>query len=533
MKRILFFTCFITFLACSLNAQTNADDYTIIPVDKRVREFANPNDNKTPLNAFITYIYTVANGKWQEVNSLSSVTKKRNYSPEFQEKNEWLLDYTIKEIIMYKDSVVGVIPSFNKDPWYTIWFFYFENGRWVNIGENIGKETIEDTRQLFLKEAITRLEIVHKVKLLDIVSTDTSAFVRYLQEKGKEPVPFLLNALSHHKLVVYGEIHNQKASWDLLRALIRHPEFTQSVGTVFLELSKSAQANFDSFFNNKTKEPEIILDILRNEEWNGWPDTKDMFEFILDLWDINEQLAPENRIKALAIDFQRPFHTPITTKEQYDAFYEGFIDRNLCMADIIEGHIKFSADQRNALFIVGSGHAYKSSVIVKSGYQQTGRSAVSLLLERLPKESIFSIIIHSPMVSNNGYLYGKLRKGLFDYVFANTGNQPVAFNLQDSPFGRELFDGCTAIAFRPETGTYEDNYDAYIFLEAVEEEVNSPLLYELYSDEFVEEIKRRAQVLGYENDIFWGIKVKDLTRGHIISRLKAKENCKRWNFEGK
>ena len=530
MKRILFFLCFITLLAHIANAQVNENDYKIIPVNKRVRDFVNPNDNTTPLNAFITYNYAATSGKWKEQVNLSSIAIRSKFTQKDQERDEWLLGRHIKELIVYKDSVAGIFP-FDDGSGHTIWRFYFENGRWVNIGEGVGRESIEGTRQLFLEGVVNNLAQVRRIKQLDIVSTDTTAFVRYLQENGKPPKEFLLDALSRYKLVVYGETHDQKASWDLLRNLIRHPEFTQLTGTVFLELSLSAQANFDSFFNNTTKEPEIILDILRNEDWNGWPDTKDMFEFILDVWDINAQLAPENRIKVLAVDFSRHFFTSITTKEQYDTFYEGFIDRDLCMADIIEGHIQSSTDKRNCLFIVGSGHAYKSSALHRAFFKQTGRSVVSLLLERLPKEAVFSITTHSAMESNEGYLYGKLRKGLFDYVFAYTGNQPVAFNLQDSPFGRELFDANTAICFRPETGTYEDNFDAYIFLTPLDTEVKSPLLYELYSDEFVKEMKRRAQIKGFET--FYGVKINEFHPEHIISHLKSVAGRKRWDFEGK
>ncbi|MCL2098693.1 MAG: hypothetical protein FWH23_08065 [Bacteroidales bacterium] len=520
---------FIILLANMVHAQTAENDYTITSVDKLVKDFVNPNDNTTPLNAFLTYNYVLANGKWEDINRLSSATNKRLQTEE-QGNKEWLLDRTIKEVLVYKDSVAGMVMA-DKNPSYTLWFFRFENGQWLNVGEGLGGKSIEETRQIFFKQStVELLETARRIAQLEVVSTDTAAFVQYLREHGKQPDAFLLDALSRYKLVVYGEIHNQKASWDLMRKLIHRPEFMQSAGVVFLELSMSAQPHLDSFFNNKTKEPDIVLDIFRKEEMNGWPDSKDMFEFILDLWDIN--YASENKIKVITADFPRPFHTQITTKEQYQAFFEDLPDRNLCMADIIEGHINATDDKRNCLFIVGAGHAYKSSVLHRSGVQQTGRSAVSLLLERLPEESVFSIFTHRPMVSNKGYLYGHLRKGLFDYVFAYTGNQPAAFNLHNSPFGRELFDG-GHIRFKANAGSYEDNYDAYIFLEPLDTELNSPYLYELYTDEFVEEIKRRASIIGIENDLYWGMKIKDLNREHIISNLKKDEGRKRWDFEGK
>ena len=315
-----------------------------------------------------------------------------------------------------------------------------------------------------------------------------------------------------------------------MRDLINSPEFHQLTGAVFLELASNSQVELDRFFTNSTKDPNIILNIFRNEEIMGW-NCRGMHEFMLDLWEVNKQLLPEKKIKVFAVDFPRPFHTPITTKAQYQAFFDDLPDRNVCMATIIEDYIQSSSDKRNCLFIVGNGHAYKSQVLFRARFLQTGRSAGSLLLEKLPATDIFSIFTHSPKIANNGYLYGQLRKGLFDYTFAEIGNKPVAFNLHGSPFGKEPFDASAEICFDINAGNFMDNYDAYIFLQPLNEELNNTPLYELYTDDFIAEIKRRAYFLGYdtENDALWGIfKIKDLTKEQIIEYLKTPVGHVRW-----
>ena len=528
MNRILFFTYFTALLVFTAHAQVEGEDYKIIPVNKQIKELADIQDNKPPLNTFVAYVYAVVNERWKVTDSLSSIMLiARPNKPKNEEYKEWLLNRTVKELIITKDSIAGVILTL--DDLQTIWYFRLENGRWVNAGEDYGGRNMEETRLVFLKKAEIHLQSVRKIMQLGEMSTDTAAFVSYLREKGKSSGEFLLEALSHHKLVVYGEIHYRGASWNLMKKLIGRTEFSQSVGTVFLELSMSAQVDIDRFFNSKTKDSGIILDILRKEEVTGWND-RGMYEFLLDLWDVNEQLLPENKIKVIAVDFPRPFYMPITTKEQYAAFFKALPDRNVCMADVIEQHIHSSVDKRNCLFIVGIGHAYKSLALNRGDFQKTGRSAVSLLLEKWPGESVFSIMSHCPMLANNGYLYGKLRKGLFDYVFAIAGNKPVAFNLQDSPFGRELFDADAAICFQTITGSYENNYDGYIFLEPLDTEQTNSHLYELYTDDFVAEIKRRASLMEIENDVYFGMMVKDLNREHVISNLKRDEGRIRWNF---
>ena len=528
MNRFLLFVCFSIAFVFTAYAQNDEGGYKTYPIDKQIIQFVDTHDNKTPLNVFIAYIYAAVNEQWEATDSLSSIVliAKPN-KPKTKEYKEWLLNRTIKELIISKDSVAGVILTL--DSMFTIWYFRFENERWLNAGEDYGGRNIEETRLIFLKKAEMHLELARKIKQLGVVSTDTLAFVNYLREKSKPPKEFLLEALSHYRLIIYGEVHHRRASWDLMRKLIKDAGFIQSTGTVFLELSMSAQPDINRFFSNKIKDSNIVLGILRKEEITGWND-RGMYEFLLDLWDVNAQLPLENKIKVIATDFPRPFYSTITTKEQYKAFFNDLPDRNLCMADIIKNHIHSSSDKRSCIFIVGSGHAYKSSALNRGTFQKNGRSAASLLFENLPNESLFSITAHSPMLANNGYLYGKLRKGLFDYVFAASGNKPLAFKLKGSPFGREPFDANSAICFQAVTGTYENNYDAYVFLTPLDTEQINTHLYELYSDDFVEEMKRRAHIIGIEQDNYLGMKIKDLTREQIISILKADEGRHKWNF---
>jgi len=192
---------------------------------------------------------------------------------------------------------------------------------------------------------------------------------------------------------------------------------------------------------------------------------------------------------------------------------------------VIENYVKTTKDKRNNLFIVGCGHAYKSHV--PGGYstpreQKAELTAGAQLTERFTDNDVFTIFQHVIAGNNSGGNQSLLRDGFFDRVFEEMGNKPLAFKLKGSPFGSEPFDGMSEMKFDPLTGSYEDNFDGYIFLQPLKEEMHDYVLYEIFTDEFVNEMKRRAIYLGIPQDrpYWFGMKVKDLTAEGIKKVLR-------------
>lgn len=202
------------------------------------------------------------------------------------------------------------------------------------------------------------------------------------------------------------------------------------------------------------------------------------------------------------------------------------------MANEIERDMRSGNHTRNHLFIVGCAHAYKSSVpgiaSVASG-KDAQLTVVAQLAGRFAPEDVFTVFSHTEIISNNGVIHGKIRHGIFDLAFMRTGYEPVAISLRDSPFGMEPFDGIYEISYNESAGNYADNLDGYIFLEPLENEEAEYILYDIFTDDFVQELKRRAVISDSEHERWYGLPVKDLTKEAIISNLKrATEGKKRW-----
>ncbi|MDR1552028.1 MAG: hypothetical protein LBS69_01010 [Prevotellaceae bacterium] len=533
MKNKLLTVLCLSFFGLSCFAQNLSDDYKVIHVGKQVKDIAYDNPYASPLENYIARIHLWIEGKYDTIYSgmTDAIVRQLPQKPYSQKAAEFLLGSEIEQVVIYKDSIGFAFRKEKNSDIYLVGASVCEDGKWLGNREGYCfAKNMNELKQYIEDNSIRNLNSLRQYNRQQIVSTDTLAFINYLKMNGQFPVNYLIDKLKNHKLVIYGELHFRKNSWDLLQQLVRLPEFSENTGTVFLELSKNAQPELDQFFKNQTKDTNIILNIFRKEEINGWND-KGMYDFLLELWDVNHKFT--NKINVIATDMPRLFYRNITSNEQCDSIYRTTCDRNEIMTETILNTINNSQDKRNNLFIVGWGHAYKSPAKQLAGWQINGLSAGFLLSDKIGKENVFSIFTHSPNMSNNGVIFGKLRKGLFDCVFEQNGNIPIAFNLYNSPFGNELFDAAD-IRFDIQTGTFADNFDGYIFLQSLHEEVKNIPLYELYSDDFVEEIKRRARVCNI-GDIF-GIHADDITKEKIHEILTAymKENDnKRFWFDNK
>ncbi|MCL1969708.1 MAG: hypothetical protein FWF65_09220 [Bacteroidetes bacterium] len=525
MKKLIFSLCF------ALSGLALCAQFNIIEVNKQLKDFPDVYDLSTPLNAGITCTYFLINGTdnlWDDASvERYPEPNKKNILPNRvvdETIKERFLNDTIKELIIYKDSIAGLLIKRCNSDRYNIRILILENGRWLNYCENGGGASFEYWREWFYTTVLDLPNRLQRTLELKAVSTDTLAFVNYVKQYGAEPKEFLLKALAQYPLVIYGEIHRSKVSWDLLSSLLIDPRFPETVGTIFVELPSYQQDEFDRFYASKKLNTEILLDIMRSFQIDGWFD-KGEYEFLINVWKLNQTLPANKQIRVIATDEQLPYKS-LHSKEDFENARKNAMDRNTCMADVVEHTLKTKADKRNCLFTVGFGHAYKSHV--PGGYssaegQEPALSAGAQLAQRLSDKSVFTIQRHVPCMTNNG-AFGLVRQGLFDYVFEKNGNQPVAFNLDDSPFGREPYDADLDNAFDSRAGNYANNFDGYIFLQPLKDEDSDYILYDIVSDKFVNEIKRREAISGWK--LYRSIK-GELTKEKIIESLKEEDEGKK------
>ncbi len=520
-------SCFISLVLALLVSGSGvsaqySQDFKVEKIGRQVNEYRLDSINlTTPLDYYLSRAWVRLSGKGENWNKISS-SKFYNSDPKDETVDEAMRSYVLDEqidfIVTYRDSVGCVVTHSDGEDIFLLNNCWLENGQWVNIGQGLA-EDVDDARSILMQQLPQALYNLPRISVINNIPEDVTPFVNFLTDVTSSPEEFMMEMLGSHKLVINGEYHRRKVSWDMLKRLISRPGFADVVGCVFVELPSHHQSLMDQFLSSDTLRSDLIIKIFQDEQLNGWWDRGE-YEFLRDLWKLNRTLPRDKKIKVVLADYQIPY-SDITNREEAREQE----DRNTHMADVVENTIRHSDDMRNNLFLVGCAHVFKSdqSGLYSSAHdeEEDAPTAGAQLAVRLGNDNVFTVFQHVLPGDNSGGNKAAIRGGLFDLAFEKNGNRPIGFKLADSPFGNEPFDGIYEIKFNTATGTYADNFDGYLFLAPVKDEPKAIPLTEVFTDEFVAEMQRRATVLGIENLrwMWFGRRSTELTKEIIIDAL--------------
>ena len=514
----------VSFCILSVSCRTT-DYFKTVQIDRRVSEYNYDGiDQSSPMKYYLSRAHVLSEGKWGQLAKMSTAKFEMDTSaadkPVKDAARQRFLNEKIVKMITYKDSVAVIVTEtasgrlFLNQTW-------LENGKWVNAGQDMA-ENMEDADKILKKRMPELCCNIHRIEQVRSLPTDVKPFVDYLRTQTLSPEEFVLQQITTHTLVINGEYHRRKVSWDMLRRLLALPDFHMVCGTIFMELPSWKQTTMDNFLSADTLNGELILDIFRDEQVNGWWD-KGEYDFICDVWRLNQRLPEGEQIKIRLADYQIPF-SRIQTSQEYRTEDSMAVERNTHMANVIEQYINTKNDPRNSLFLVGCGHACKSgweTIVTACGDVKEIKVAGGQLAERLGAENVFAVFQHAIPRDNMGRHRSVIRGGIFDQAFAEIGNRTVGFALKGSPFGKEPFDGIYEMKYEAKTGNYQDNFDGYLFLHPLSEEPNNEPLWEVFSDQFIAEMQRRSAYLGWDEykGVWFDCKISELTKERIRQSL--------------
>lgn len=520
MRRIL--SLVIILSAVWAGFAQSLSDYKVEQIQKRVKDFPLDSINLTsPLDYYLSRAQVRLSGKYNNWQQIS--TSMFDYSVDVPDQviDDDFKNYVVNEIIdyivTYRDSVATIVTHSDGEGVVMLNNCWLENGKWVNRGQGFAYDfkEAEDKINELLPEALYNLP---RIEIINNIPADVEPFTAYLSEVSQSPEEFLLDMLRNHTLVINGEYHRRKVSWDMLKRLISLPDFSKEVGCVFMELPSWHQPTMDRFMNSDTLSTNLIIQIFQDEQPNGWWD-KGEFEFLCQLRELNRSLPADKKIRVVLADYQVPYSKITNIEEAREAE-----DRNTHMANIIVETINNSDDTRNNLFLVGCAHAYKSDqagIASAASGKKSELTAGAQLANALGDDKVFTVFQHVLSSDNSGNNKSAVRGGVFDKAFELNGNKSVGFKLADSPFGVEPFDGIYEIKYKTATGAYADNFDGYLFLAPLADEPKAEPLTEIFTDEFIAEMRRRAAVMGSDNlrQMWFGRRASELTKDYIIERL--------------
>ena len=480
--------------AASLESGQKFKSYS---VNRVINYFPEKLDLSTPELAYATISRVIMaqgeEGKWRRVSVKKYDSPSSGFPPSdaprrevSKEEAEKWLNTKILEVRIFRDRYAGVIALLPlTERLFDLRWFEKEEGEWRNTGNDQGRsdwKTIEDVRKFFdigIERGLEReIKLSNYENAVALKPTDVAPFVRYLKEHSEEPEAFVMEKLSSRVIVLLGEIHHRQQAWNFNCRLVERPDFHEKVGIIFMELSSHCQPKIDSFLASKILDTKPVIETLRETLSFGWAG-QGTLDFFKTVWRVNQKLPADKKIRVILADIPRPY-SKMKTREDLGKF--SGLNRDQFMADCISTTLcKYKNDNRNSLFLVGMGH-------VCLGPNST--SAGSRLRDEWGPEAVYTIFTHTARISDRGEVFGRLRHGIFDSAFAEMGNKPIAFELKDSPFGSEIFDAMPEVI----EGTYQDNFDAYLFLGPLKEDYRCPLIEGFYDEEFFRQLDRRNRI---------------------------------------
>ncbi len=468
----------------------------VYAVGRKVADFPTNEDFSTPEAAYATINWLWAAGDlsfWRRVSTPSLAQRLPaeggTRPPSSQKLVTETLNTTVVEVRIHSNdcaAVIGRVPGFLKT---IIDLRCFERvgGRWMNMGQDVFG-SLDSARAKFAKIVAFREAKRGHASRPPIANPaeHLKPFVEFLRREGADPQAFVLQALAERSVVILGEAHNRPRYWAFNTALVRAPEFARRASVIYLEFPRNDQPLMDRFLAAPANDPAPVIEMLRDMFELGWPDQPTV-EFCQAVWEVNQKLPPEQRLRIVLVDMERPWRE-IQRREDWRKYH---VDRDAFMAEnILRDRRGQAGDQRHALFIAGWMHALKN--LTKPGgdaIQSAGRH----LQTALGATNVLTIFPHCPVMANRGGVNGRLALGLFESAFAELTNRPMAFPLDHGPFGGLPFD--VSMDFVT-TDPYRAGFDAFLYLGPLENEMMSPLVPGFYTDEYAHEVDRRLRLMG-------------------------------------
>ncbi|MGB5989733.1 MAG: peptidase E [Marinifilaceae bacterium] len=145
----------------------DVSDYKTILINKAVKEYAINNKQDSPLNSFVGYKRILSNGKMSKTKALSCSylqNKLEDNAPDKivnKKKRDKNLNTIVNKIFIYNDVFAGVVNRMYDD-YYGLWYFYKENGKWLNAGEDMGGDTVLESEITFREKAKSKAAFFSK-----------------------------------------------------------------------------------------------------------------------------------------------------------------------------------------------------------------------------------------------------------------------------------------------------------------------------------------------------------------------------------
>ena len=228
MKKLLF-VLWLLVSVTSVRAAVEEPEFSVQTVSAQVKSYQVDSINLTsPLHYFLSRAWVRATGRqrhWADI-STSKFAFDRTAPDEAVDDDyrAYVMNEWVDRVVTYRDSVGAVVTHNEGDGYVLLNYCWIEDGRWVNGGQDLADDL--DGADIKIRKQLPENYVnLPRIARINRLPGDSAPFTAFLHGVESTPEQFVLDMLASHRLVINGELHRRKVSWDMLKRLIALPDF--------------------------------------------------------------------------------------------------------------------------------------------------------------------------------------------------------------------------------------------------------------------------------------------------------------------
>lgn len=318
------------------------------------------------------------------------------------------------------------------------------------------------------------------------INEEIEPYVSFLRDKKNiSAKDYILSLFEENDLVILCERdHREMLQYDLILDIVQDPYFVENIGNVFTEIGgRCIEDELNSFLQNRNMvESEInnqALHLQRNCMFPLW-EKPNFSKFIKGVHQINKDLPDAYKVKifptdVICVDGE-------ATENKVVEMIQNMMVRDSLMASYIEDKLEQTSKSK-ALIIMNYRHAYRYDMTNTQGYVSAN---VGRFLFEKYSGKIANVLINS---YNNHEDFKPVNDGKWDAAFQVLGIENTGFNFEQSPFGKDQFEG-----WSKNTYCYEDIFTGFVFYLPIEKFEMGMGVTHLMEDGFFDEYIKREKL---------------------------------------
>ena len=318
--------------------------------------------------------------------------------------------------------------------------------------------------------------------------SSVSKYVDYLKNNRQDINDYVMGLFEKYDYVVLCERHHQDMmQYDMIYDLVTDSRFVDKVGVVFTEIgcaeSRDAYRTFveTTFQNDTLVEKELASFLMKNQTVHLlWPNTN-WFSFLKRMYYFNHDR--EKKVEIMFADRNWIDRTELA-------------HRDSVMADNIIKTIE-SDSLKKSLIIMNYRHAFFTPGCCGEYIQRRFPGKVANVMINNAKLDFLSLAL-GKVTTGNEIARPDLRHGEWDVAFEQMPTDAFAFDLKDSPFGKDNFD-YFALPWAMENGMqYQDMFNGFIYYKSLIDHRASVGFNHLFDPENIAKLQEREKLIpGY------------------------------------